>query len=61
MWGPNLGKKGPKWAQNEVFCIFLDRKSCDFASIVYGKRERSYLAGGSGQIAEKKYWASFGA
>ena len=56
-WGPNLGKKGPKWAKNEVFCLFLDKKSLEFASIAYGNRERWYLAGGSGQSAEKKCWA----
>ena len=26
-WGPNLGKKGPKWAKNEVFGLFLEQKS----------------------------------
>ena len=25
--GPNLGKKGPKWAKNEVFGLFLEQKS----------------------------------
>ena len=44
--GPNLGKKGPKWAKNEVFCLSLDKKSLEFASIAYGNRERWYLAGG---------------
>ena len=29
----------------------------EFASIAYGNRERWYLAGGSGQSAEKKCWA----
>ena len=53
-WGPNLGKKGPKWAKNEVFCLFPDIKSLEFASIAYGNRERWYLAGGSGQSADQK-------
>ena len=58
-WGPYLGKKGPKWAKNEVFCLFLDKKSLEFASIAYGNRERWYLAGGSGQSAVKKlFWLS---
>ena len=52
--GPNLGKKGPNWAKNEVS---LDKKSLEFASIAYGNRERWYLGGGSGQSAEKKCWA----
>ena len=26
-WGPNLGKKGSKWAKNEVFGLFLEQKS----------------------------------
>ena len=34
--------------------FFLDKKSLEFASIAYGNRERWYLAGGSGQSAEKK-------
>ena len=49
-WGPNLGKKGPKWAKNEFFCLFLDKKSLEFASIAYGNRERWYLAGGSARL-----------
>ena len=39
-WGPDLGKKGPKWAKNEVFCLFLDKKSLEFAGIAFGNRER---------------------
>ena len=51
MLGPKFGQKGPKWAKNEVFCLFLDKKSLEFASIAHGNRERCYLAGGSGQSA----------
>ena len=51
-----MGKKGSKWAKNEVFCLFLDKKSLEFASIAYGNRERWYLPGCSGQSAEKKCW-----
>ena len=48
------GQNGPKMS---FFCLFLDKKSLEFASIAYGNRERWYLAGGSGQSAEKKCWA----
>ena len=51
-----MGKKGPKWAKNEVFSLFLDKKSLEFASIAYGDRERWYLSGCSGQSTEKKCW-----
>ena len=41
-WGPNLGKKGPKRAQNEVFCDFFDYISSEFACIAYGNRKRRW-------------------
>ena len=53
-----MGKKGPKWTKNEVFCLFLDKESLEFANIAYGNRERWYLAGGSGLSAEKKRFGS---
>ena len=51
------GKNGPKMS---FFFVFLDKTSSEFASIAYGNRERYYLAGGSGQSAEKKCWAFVG-
>ena len=52
-WGPNFGKKGPKWAKNEVFRFFLDKKSLEFASKVLHMVTESD-GGGSGQSPEKK-------
>ena len=58
MLGPKFGQKGAKMGQKWGFLsFFLDKKSLEFASIAYGNRERWYLAGGSGQSAEKKCWA----
>ena len=56
-----MGKRGLKWAKNEVFCLFLDEKFLELASIAHGNRERWYLAGGSSQSAEKRFGPSFGA
>ena len=51
------GKNGPKMS---FFFVFLDKTSSEFASIAYGNRERYYLAGGSGQSAEKNDLGQFG-
>ena len=53
--GQKLGQTGPKWAQNEVFGHFLNKKSLDFADFAYYDRQAWYLATDSGQCAEKKY------
>ena len=37
-WGANLGKKGPKWAKNEVFSLFLEQKSLDSAVVALNDR-----------------------
>ena len=50
---PNLGEMGPKWAQNEVFGLFLEKKPSDFADFAYHDRQAWYLATDSGQCAEK--------
>ena len=55
-WGPNFGPKGAKMGLKSIiyFFVFVEKKSLEFASIVYGNRERWYLAGRSGQSAEKQ-------
>ena len=39
-----MGQTGPKWAQNEVFGHFLDKKSLDFADFAYYDRQTWYVA-----------------
>ena len=53
-FGPKLGKKGPKWAQNGVFGNFLNFASLEIAYFVYSSSFQQCLATSATKLAEKK-------